>query len=165
MSFSLIACVGKNLELGRENNLIFHIKDDMKFFRATTLNHAVLMGYKTFLSIGRPLKNRQNFVLSRHDRSFPPEIVQVRDLSRFISENSRTPEEIFVIGGATVYQQLLPFAKTLYLTEVSAEDKTADAFFPSFDPEKFEKTTLRSATDPDSNLKYSIAKYTRKEIS
>lgn len=165
MSFTLIACVGKNLELGRENNLIFHIKDDMKFFSSTTKNHKVLMGYKTWQSIGRPLKNRENFVLSRHDRDFPPEVTQVRDLSKFIADNSDSPEEIFIIGGAAVYEQLLPFAKTLYLTEVDAEDKTADAFFPSFDSEKFERTVLKSTTDPDSKLKYAIVKYTRKEIS
>lgn len=163
MSFTLIACVGKNLELGHENHLIFQIKDDMRFFRETTQNHDVLMGYNTFLSIGKPLKNRRNLVLSRHSRDFPPGITQIRDLNKFISDNSDSSEEIFIIGGATVYSQLLPFAKTLYLTEVEAEDKTADAFFPSFDRTKFDSIVLKTALDPDSKLKYKIIKYTRKE--
>ena len=71
MSLSLIAAVGKNLELGANNQLIFRLKEDMQFFKQTTLGHPVLMGRKTWDSIGRPLPNRQNFVVSRHALSLP----------------------------------------------------------------------------------------------
>ncbi|MBQ6130199.1 dihydrofolate reductase [Candidatus Saccharibacteria bacterium] len=164
MSFSIIACIGQNSELGRENGLIFHLPEDMQFFRAITKGHKVLMGYNTWQSIGRPLKNRENFVLSRHDHVFPPEVVQIRDLSEFVSRYSTAPEEVFIIGGANVYRQFLPFAKTLYLTEVFAVDKTADVFFPPFDRQKFQEKTLKTGTDPTTGLSYSIIKYLRKEI-
>lgn len=163
MSFSLIACVGKNLELGKGNSLIFHIPEDMQFFRETTKHHKIIMGYRTWESIGTPLKFRENFVLSRQERELPPEITQIQNLPDFISRYSEATEEVFVIGGATVYRQLLPYARTLYLTEVDAEELTADVFFPEFDSSKFYRKILKTGFDPKSNLNFKIVKYTRKE--
>ncbi len=161
MSLSLIAAVGKNLELGRKNQLIFHIKEDMAFFKATTSGHTVLMGRKTWESIGRPLPNRKNLVVSRDKTLVLPEGVElITDLATFLSQNAGSSEEIFVIGGAQLYAAALPKAKMLYLTEVDAAASDADAFFPQFNPAEFNKTILGSGSD--SGLNYQFVKYERK---
>ena len=163
MSFSIIACIGKNNELGKKNDLIFHFKEDMKFFRETTSNKKVLMGHKTFESIGRPLPNRENYVLSRGslgDLEISGKLKCVSDLPAFIEKYKDAEETVFVIGGASVYSQLLPFANELFLTEVEAEEKTADAFFPNFDRKKFKKEILAAAEENNVNFKF--IKYTRK---
>jgi len=162
MSLSLIAAVGKNLELGANNQLIFRLKEDMQFFKQTTLGHPVLMGRKTWDSIGRPLPNRQNFVVSRHALSLPDGVELVSDLSQFIADHSKDSEEIFVIGGANLYAQTLPFAKTLYLTEIDAAAPEADAFFPPFDPARFSRTMLGGGTSQ--GLQYHFIKYERKPL-
>lgn len=161
MSLSLIAAVGKNLELGRKNQLIFHIKEDMAFFKATTSGHTVLMGRKTWESIGRPLPNRKNLVVSRDKTLALPEGVElITDLAAFLAQNAGSSEEIFVIGGAQLYAAALPKAKMLYLTEVDAAASDADAFFPQFNPAEFNKTILGSGSD--SGLNYQFVKYERK---
>ena len=163
MSLSLIACVGKNGELGRDNQLVFHIKEDMAFFKRTTSGHAILMGRKTWESIGRPLPNRQNFVVSRHSLTLPEGVELVSDLAQFIADHSnQEEEEIFVIGGANLYTQTLPFAKTLYLTEVDATVPDADTFFPSFDRAKFTAKHLGGGVT--GNLNYNFYKYERKTL-
>lgn len=162
MSFSLIACIGKNRELGKDNDLIFHFKEDMKFFRETTRGHTVVMGFNTWKSLGeKPLPNRKNLILSFEKMSNLPENAeQIPDLNEFVKENRDTDEEIFIIGGASIYKLFLPFAKTLYLTEVEAE-KDADVFFPEFDKKEFDLTTLDTITENET--KFNINKYTRKE--
>ena len=113
---SIIAAIGKNNELGKDNQLIFHIKEDMKFFREKTNGHKIIMGHKTWDSLPGKLKNRENIVISRHDFEGPDAIVH--DINQFIDKYKDSDEEVFVIGGGTVYHQFLPYAKTLYLTEV-----------------------------------------------
>ncbi len=162
MSLSLIAAVGKHLELGRDNQLIFHIKEDMEFFKKTTSGHTIVMGRKTWDSIGRPLPKRRNLVVSRHSIDLPSGVELVSDLAQFIADHSQTDEEIFIIGGANLYAQTLPFAKTLYLTEVDAAAEDADAFFPAFDHAKFSRAILGEGDDGD--LHYQFVKYSRKEI-
>lgn len=155
--FSLIAAIGKNRELGKNGELIFHIKDDMKFFRETTTGHKVLMGRKTWESLPGKLKNRENIVISRHEVEGADQ--SVNDLAKFIAEYKDTPEEIFVIGGGMVYTELLPHAKRLYLTEVDATDANADSFFPEFDKSAYTKELIRKGKDND--LTYSIIRYTK----
>lgn len=156
--FSIIAAIGKNRELGKNSRLIFHIKEDMRFFRTTTLNHKVVMGHKTWDSLPGKLKDRENIVISRGE--IPGADLVVHDLPAFIAANENTPEEIFVIGGAMVYNEFLKHAKNLYLTEVDAEDEEADTFFPAFDPENYEKTILQEGKEDD--LTFAFTKYTLK---
>lgn len=153
--FSLIACIGKNRELGKAGKLIFSIKDDMKFFRETTSGHKILMGRKTWESLPGKLKNRENIVISRHPVEGADE--SVSDLKTFISENESSDEEIFVIGGGMVYFELLPHAKNLYLTEVDSSDPDADTFFPEFDQSKYSKALIKKGKEND--LTFSIYKY------
>lgn len=164
--FSLISAVGKNRELGKNGKLSFRIKNDMKFFRETTLNHKVLMGRKTWESLPEKLKNRESLVVSRNKNSVNekpgPETADkiITDLPKFISENKETKEEIFVIGGGMLYFELLPYAKKIYLTEIDASDSDADTFFPNFDKSEYEKSVIKKGKEND--LAYSIIKYIKK---
>ena len=162
MSFSIIACIGKNRELGKDNDLIFHFKEDMKFFRETTRGHTVVMGLNTWKSLcENPLPNRQNLILSFDKlENLPENTAQIPDLDEFVKQNIDTDEEVFIIGGASIYKLFLPYAKTLYLTEVD-DAKDADVYFPEFNKEDYDLTTLNSITENQTN--FNINKYTRKE--
>lgn len=155
--FSIIAAIGKNRELGHDNQLIFHIKDDMRFFRDITTGHPVVMGRKTWDSLPGKLPHRENIVISRRDFDGPDHIVH--DLDRFITEHRDTDEEYFIIGGASIYAAFLPHATTLYLTEVDATAPSADTFFPPFNPSEYSHKVIKKGKDHD--LVYSITKYTK----
>ena len=160
MSFSVIACVGKKGELGKDNDLIFKIPEDMAFFKETTLNHPVLMGKNTYDSIGKALPNRNNYVVSYTADGLPDDVTVVTDLDDFIAKNQSTDEEIFVIGGASIYRTLLPYSNILYLTEVNAT-APADVYFPDFDREVYDKIVLKKGAKD--SLNYEFVKYIKKE--
>lgn len=153
---SIIAAVGKNNELGLNNELVFHIKEDMQFFKETTTGHPVLMGKKTFESIGRPLPNRKNYVAAFSSEELPEGVIPVHDLHQFLKDHQDTKEEVFAIGGATIYREALPYASTLYLTEIDAETE-ADVFFPDFDKSQYSREVIKKGKDHD--LTYSFVKY------
>ena len=156
--FSIIAAVGKNNELGKKGGLVFHIKEDMKFFKETTTGHTVVMGFKTWESLPKKLPNRKNIVISFDPIEGPDECIT--DLAKFIEENESTDEEIFIIGGGSIYAQFLDHAQKLYLTEVDGEDKDADVFFPVFDKAKYTRKVIH--TGNTNALKYEICEYTKK---
>ena len=157
--FSLIAAIGKNRELGKRGELIFHLKDDMRFFRETTKGHSVLMGRKTWESLPKKLPGRKNIVISRHEIEDADECVS--DLATFITENKNTDEEIFVIGGGMVYFELLPHAKRLYITEIDASDLEADTFFPKFNKSDYREEVIKEGNENGFN--YKIVQYTKEE--
>ena len=150
---SIIAAIGKNRELGLENQLIFRLKEDMEFFKATTMGHPVLMGRKTFESIGRPLPGRKNYVATRHAEDLPGSVEVVADLNDFLAKNQDSETEIFVIGGGSIYETALPYAENLYLTEVNADAK-ADTFFPEFDKSKYTKEIIKKGTENDLSFQF-----------
>lgn len=156
---SIIAAIGKNRELGKNNELVFHIKEDMKYFKETTTGHSVLMGKKTFESIGRPLPNRTNYVAAFQTESLPDGVIPVNDLHEFLKLHQNDAEELFVCGGATIYREALPYTKHLYLTEIDATTD-ADAYFPEFDKKKYTKKIIKKGSEND--LSYTFAKYTLK---
>ncbi len=153
--FSLIAAIGKNRELGKGGELIFHIKEDMKFFRETTSGHKIVMGRKTWESLPGKLPNRTNIVISSRDFEGPDEIIH--NLDDFIVKNKDTEEEVFVIGGGKIYAEFLPVAKKLYLTEVNAENQEADTYFPEFDKNQYTKQLIKEGKDDD--LAFAISLY------
>jgi dihydrofolate reductase len=131
---SLIAAIGKNNEIGSKNSLLWNMPRDMKHFRDTTRGHTVIMGQKTFESIGNPLPNRRNIVVTRND-SFKAEGVEIsKDLDKTLREFRKTNEEVFVIGGAMVYEQAIKSADKLYITHVDSTFPEADTFFPEIIP-------------------------------
>lgn len=153
--FSLIAAVGKHGEIGRRGQLIFHLKEDMQFFKKTTTGHPVVMGRKTWDSLPGKLPNRKNLVISSREFIGPDQIIH--NLDSFIKDHQNTPEEIFIIGGGAIYSAFLPYAKTLYLTEVDATDPSADTFFPNFDKSQYDKIIVKKGAE--NGLAYSINKY------
>lgn len=158
MKLSIIACVGENLELGLNNDLIFHIKEDMKYFKEVTLNHIVVMGRKTFESLPGLLKDRKNVVISRSN-NFPSEVEVYSSIEEFMEKYKNYNDEIFVIGGASIYKQFLEFCDKLYLTEVHCSCK-ADVYFPKFNKDLYEKEIIESGDNK--TLKYDFVVYRRK---
>lgn len=155
--FSIIAAIGKNHELGKNGDLVFRIKEDMKYFRNTTSGHPVVMGRKTWESLPGKLPHRQNIVVSRH----PVEGADttITDLPAFIKQNKASSEEIFIIGGGSIYAEFLPYATALYLTEVDATDADADTFFPDFDKSKYHREIIKKGQQDD--LVYTFVKYAK----
>lgn len=131
---SLIAAIGNNNELGKGNTLLWHMPADMKHFKDTTALHAVVMGRKTFESIGKPLLNRRNIIITRDVKYKAEGAEVVHSLAETLDLFRDPNEEIFFIGGAEIYKQAMPIADRLYITHVVAEDKDADAFFPEIIP-------------------------------
>lgn len=118
-----------NRVIGAGNKIPWHLPEDFKWFKATTTGHVLVMGRKTFESIGKPLPNRETIVLSRSEFSFPG-VKTVRGLEEI--EELAGDREVFIAGGAQVYQQALPHCSDLYLTLVKREVE-GDAFFPQFE--------------------------------
>lgn len=131
---SLIAAIGKNNELGKGNTLLWHLPADMKHFREVTTLHPVIMGRKTFESIGKPLPNRRNIVITRDVNYKKAGVELVYSLNEALDLFPNQDEEIFIIGGAEIYKQTIGIADKLYITHVEAEEKEADAFFPEIIP-------------------------------
>jgi len=131
---SLIAAIGKNNELGKGNTLLWRFPADQKFFRDKTSLHAVIMGRKTFESIGKPLPNRRNIVITRDVKYKKEGIEIVHSLAGALNLFPNQNEEIFIIGGAEIYKQTMPIADKLYITHINAEDSAADTFFPEIIP-------------------------------
>ena len=160
MKLSIIACVGKNLELGLNNDLVFHIKEDMKYFKNITLNHIVVMGRRTFESLPGVLKDRKNVVITRNKNlEIPDEVEVFSSIGEFMEYYKDYPEEIFVIGGASIYKEFLDYCDKLYLTEVDKSCE-ADVYFPSFDKELYDKEVVGSGETK--TLKYNFVIYRRK---
>lgn len=129
---SIIVAIGKNRELGKRNELIWHISADLKRVKELTTGHPILMGRKTFESIGRPLPNRSNIVISRSAGEIEGCFV-FDSLEKGIAYAKQIEsEEIFIFGGAGIYEESLPFVDRLYLTRIDAEDAEADVFFPDY---------------------------------
>lgn len=156
---SIIAAIGKNRELGKNNGLLFTIHEDMRYFKETTMGHPVLMGLRTFQSIGRPLPGRKNYVAAFDPAGLPEGVTPVTDLDEFLKSAAESEEEIFAIGGGMIYAASLPFAKNLYLTEIDAS-ADADTFFPEFNPEDYRKAIIKKGSE--NGLEYVFAKYTKK---
>lgn len=140
MSVSMIAAVGKNLELGKNNDLIWHFKEDMKFFKDTTMGHTVVMGRKTFESLPKALPGRKNIVISSNAeyQAKGATVVTSVEEALQIADN----EELFVIGGGKIYAEFLPYADKLYLTEIDAECADADTYFPQFNKSEYIKEII-----------------------
>src|SRR5688500_1275105 len=126
-----IAAVDRKNAIGKGGKLPWHYSADMKFFRETTTGHAVVMGRKTWLTIGKPLKNRLNIVLSRDSSIEPQEsLLVLTDIDAVISLNSSLTTDLFVIGGAQIYEAFLPHIEKWIITEVPLTVKGADTFMP-----------------------------------
>lgn len=132
MTINIIAAVARNRAIGKGNKLIYWLPDDLKRFKSLTSGHTIIMGRKTFESLPKgALPNRRNIVLSREARHF--EGCDCYCSLEEALDHCSPEEDIYVIGGASVYEQALPLADRLCLTEVADTPDEADAFFPSYD--------------------------------
>ena len=143
-SLILIAAVARNGAIGKDNALLWRLPEDLKFFKRTTLGCPVIMGRKTFESIGRPLPGRRNIVITRNAawQHEGAEVVHTLDEAR---ERVASEARVFVIGGGELYAQALPQADQLILTEVDA-DFDADTFFPTWDRTAFTEVSRETHT-------------------
>lgn len=157
-NITMIAAIGKNRELGKNNDLIWHFKEDMKFFRNETMGKPIVMGMRTLESLPRLLPGRKHIVLTTKDRTLPEEILIVHSKEELLETIKEYPE-IMIIGGATVYNEMLEYSNKLVLTEIDAESD-ADVYFPEFDKEKWNSGII--AEHEESGIKYKHLIYTRK---
>lgn len=159
-TLSVIAAVARNGAIGKDNTLLWHLPEDLKFFKRTTLGCPVIMGRKTYDSIGRPLPGRRNIVITRQANWSAPGIETADSLDAALALIHEAPKA-FVIGGAQIYAQALPHADEIVLTEVDA-DFDADTFFPVWDREQFQEVAREThpATAP-TNLTYAFVTYQR----
>lgn len=142
MAISMIAAVGKNLELGKNNDLIWHFKEDMKFFKETTMGHPVIMGRKTFESLPKALPGRKNIVISANPEYKADGAEVVTSVEEAIKLAETEDTDAFVIGGVRIYAEFLPYADNLYLTEINAECPDADTYFPDFNKSDYIKEII-----------------------
>ncbi|MBV6879939.1 dihydrofolate reductase [Epilithonimonas ginsengisoli] len=137
---TIIAAIGKNNALGKDNQLLWRLPKDLKHFKSLTENHPIVMGRKTYESIGKALPNRTNLVVSRKENWFAEDILIVSKLKEAIKFAKKIDEEVFIIGGGEIYKQTMELADRLEITLVE-EDFEADTFFPKIDLKIWQKTS------------------------
>ena len=131
MSISIIAAVARNRAIGHNNKLLYWLPNDLKRFKALTTGHTIILGRRTFESLPKgALPNRRNVVLSRGDGEFPG-CDKYSSLEEALN-NCKADEDVFIIGGASVYEQAMKYADRLLLTEIDDTPQEADAFFPDY---------------------------------
>lgn len=170
MEKAIIVAIADNNAIGRNNSLLWHISEDLKFFRRTTSGCPVIMGRKTFESIGRPLPKRTNIVVSRGFDG-PEGVVVVPSLedayaaaSAAVSDPSAAvSDRCFVIGGGQIYAQAMDHADRLVVTHVHTVIEDADTFFPPIDPTVWEVASRSDVmNDPETGYDFEFVEYTRK---
>ncbi len=160
MKLSIIVAVAENGVIGHNNQLIWHLPEDLKMFKRLTSGHPIIMGRKTFESIGKPLPNRTSIIITKNPDFQIEGCITVHSLEEAIEAANEIEEnEAFIIGGAEIYRLALPFADTIYLTEVHHTFE-GDTFFPAIDKDIWEEV---NRTDHDIDEKH-LYKYSFVEL-
>lgn len=149
----VVAVTSKNAAIGNGGKLLHHISDDLKRFKAITKGHPVIMGRKTFESIGRPLPERTNIVITRNPSFKAEGVMVVSSLAEAIQKGGALDSEIFLIGGGDIYAQGLPYTDKLYLTIVRS-DAQGDVFFPDWRTDFTKETFREDRIDEKTGLQY-----------
>ncbi|MGR8935188.1 MAG: dihydrofolate reductase [Gammaproteobacteria bacterium] len=161
MRISLIVAMADNRVIGIDNRMPWHLSADLKKFKALTMGKAIVMGRKTYESIGRPLPGRENAIISR-DKLFTAPGCRVFASMDAALSHFRNHEEVFIIGGSSLYAEMLPFADTLYLTRIH-RNFCGDTFFPEIPAEQWQTLEHQKIDDdPDVDFSYSFIKLKRK---
>jgi len=166
MKLALIVAMSRNHTIGINNQLPWHLPGDLKFFKDTTMGKPIVMGRKTFESIGRPLPGRPNIVITRNTDFEAEGVAVVASLEEAVEQAARLTvqadvEEAMIIGGAEIYRQVLPLVDRMYITEVDAEIE-GDAFFPEFDASQWRQVERESHAPCEKNpYPYSFVSYER----
>lgn len=170
---SLIVAVAEDGAIGMKNNLLWHISEDLKYFKATTLGNPVIMGRKTFESIGRPLPGRRNIIVSH--QNFPlPEVSKFKkdgtpsntsvelanDFEQLARHAQNSNDEFFVIGGGSVYKEFFRFADRLFITKIYSHKEGADTFFPEIKTTEWDEVKKSPVMhDVENNIDFQFITY------
>ena len=167
---SIIVAVAENGAIGRNNELLWHISEDLKYFKSTTTGHPVIMGRKTYDSIGRPLPGRRNIVLTRGDVEIPPiknpqtTSMEIVHSLEEVYEIAKGDDEFFVMGGGMLYNATFPKADMLYLTKIYAVAENADTFFPQVSEDEWKIVKEGEMLhDEENNINYQFLVYKRQK--
>ena len=167
MKLSLIVATAHNNVIGRNNELPWHLPQDLKYFKSVTLGKPIIMGRKTFESIGKPLPGRTNIVVTRQKNwSFAGVLVaksveEALEIGKqFCNEQGKHAEEVMVIGGAEIYRHALSLADRIYLTRIDVSIEGADAYFPELAPDSWELISELAGAS-DAALKHKFLVYNR----
>ena len=165
---NIIVAVDECWGIGKNNDLLFHIPEDMKFFRSMTVGKNVICGKNTLLSFpgGKPLPDRKHFVLTHGSLPESDQLVVVASLDDLLADIAELPEDdVIVIGGESVYRQLLPYCKKAYVTKIFKSDPEATVFFPNLDVHSdFELTDAGERLISKNGLEYAFLTYTNKKV-
>lgn len=155
-SLSIIVATDSKLGIGVDNKLPWHLPEDLAHFKRTTSGHAIIMGRKTFESIGRPLPNRRNIVVTRNREWLHAGVETVTSLDA--ASNLLNDDFAYIIGGAEIYQQSMPLANELVVTEIQHEF-SCDAFFPVINPLIWNETKREKHYSEENNLHFAFVTY------
>ena len=163
MKKCIIVAIADNNAIGKDNALLWHISEDLKFFRSTTVGCPVIMGRKTYESIGRPLPKRLNIIVSRKGYDAPEGVLVVDSIEKgYEVAKEQGAEKCFVIGGGQIYAQAMQIADEMVITHVHTVIEDADTYFPAIDSSIWqvaERSELK--TDPESGYTFEFVKYIR----
>lgn len=161
MKISLIVAMASNRVIGLNNQMPWHLSADLKKFKSITMGKPIVMGRKTFESIGRPLPGRTNIIISRNADYRQEGCVVANDLDSALTSACQLADEIFVIGGSALYDSLLPRAKRLYLTQINAAFE-GDTFFPEINQDEWQELNREDIdNDPQVAFSYSFLQLER----
>jgi dihydrofolate reductase len=161
MKITLVAAIASNNVIGKENSLPWNIPEDLKRFKQMTSGHTILMGRKTFDSIGRPLPNRQNIVMTK-DENFEREGIKViNDFDEALELIKESNEDVFVIGGSKIYELFEPVANSLAITRI-LKDFEGDAFFPDINWNLWQIEKEEKFFDEKSKIECKLIEYSKK---
>jgi dihydrofolate reductase len=159
---SFLVAMGKNKVIGKDNQLPWHLPEDLKYFKRVTMGHPIAMGRKTHESIGRILPGRENIVITRQPDYRCDGCSVFYSVEEFVKESRKRDEEIFVIGGAEIFKETFAFADRLYITHIDEEFK-GDTYFPEFDLSQWENTSSEQGKRDEKNpYDYEFRIYDRK---
>jgi dihydrofolate reductase len=159
---AIVVAASENNVIGREGGMPWHLPRDMKFFKSLTTGHPVIMGRKTFESLGKPLPNRTNIVITRNENYTAEGCAVVSNIEEAIQRAQTTDETIFIIGGGEIYRQALSLCDRVYLTRVSVS-VDGDTYFPRLDEKKW-KLTAEEVYEKDEKNAYNLSFLTYEKI-
>ncbi len=157
MNITLIAAIGKNNELGKDSKLLWHIPEDLNFFKANTMNKKIIMGINTLNSLPKLLPGRKHIVLTHRNLELDPEILVFHSITELLAYIKSLNEEVMVIGGGQIYKQMIEYANKLIITKID-ETKEADTFFPKINNNEWDRELLSEHEYKDIKYKHLIYK-------
>lgn len=165
MKISIIVAVSLNHVIGVDNQLPWHLPADLQYFKSLTLDHTIIMGRKTFESIGRPLPKRENMVITRDPDYVLENVVVMNSIEKAIEYcKNKEQEEVFIIGGDTIYKQTLALADQLYITKVDTLIENGTAFFPTIDLNEWQLlSSITHHKDEKNQFDYTFEHYEKRK--